>query len=335
MPVDTSAPAITNAPAPASATARDRNGRSGPPRAPATGLAFGVTTYVLWGLFPLYWPLLEPASSLEILAHRMTWSLPVLLLVLVLRRDRGRLRRIVAMGRRAWLLILSGLVIAVNWGIYIWATTHGHVLEASLGYFINPIMTVLLGVTVLRERLRPHQWAALGLGFAAIVVIAAGAGTPPWVPLLLGATSALYGLLRKFAAAPATEALVVESATTFVPAVVYLAFAETAGRAVFGHTGVAHGLLLASAGLATVLPLMSFGAATTRLPLSVLGFLQYINPAMQFLIGLFVLHESVSGARWAGFSLIWGALLLFCVGGLWHRPARIHVRDGGVGATHR
>jgi chloramphenicol-sensitive protein RarD len=279
------------------------------------GIAYGLGAYGLWGLVPLYWPLLDAAGPLEILAHRIVWSLVLAgLLLLVLRRS-GWWRSI-ARPRTLLLLTAAASLIAVNWGVYIWAVNSGHVVEAALGYYINPILSVLLGVVVLRERMAVAQWVAVGLAGVAVLVLAVEYGHPPWVSLILAASFATYGLLKKQIDSGALETLTVESAVLTPVAVGYLLWLQASGSLVFGHHGAGQSLLLASSGLVTLIPLLLFAAAATRLPLSTVGLLQYLTPTAQFLLGVLYFGETMSPARWFGFALVWAALIVLTVVGL-------------------
>jgi chloramphenicol-sensitive protein RarD len=272
------------------------------------GLLSGATAYGLWGLFPLYWPLLEPAGPLEILACRIVLSLVVVALLLAARRE---LRGLRSMDRHTVVrLSAAGAIIAVNWGAYIWGVNNGHVVETSLGYFINPLITVALGVVLLHEGLRPMQWAAVALGATAVVILTVEYGRPPWLALLLAFSFATYGLIKKRTRATAPQGLLVEAAVLTAPALVVLAVLAATGAATWVGSAATPGhlLLLAAAGPATAIPLLFFAAAATRLPLSTLGLLQYLAPVMQFGIGVLVRHEPMPPALLGGFSLVWLAL---------------------------
>jgi chloramphenicol-sensitive protein RarD len=274
---------------------------------------------VLWGLFPLFWPLLEPADPLEILACRILFCFIVIAVLLAVRHqldgvgrlDRGTMLRLCA----------AGILIAVNWGVYIWGVNNGHVIETSLGYFINPLVTIGLGVVILRERLRAVQWAAVGLGLVAVAVLSFDYGRPPWIALALASSFGTYGFLKKGVRASPPEGLFIEGAVTGIPAVVLLAVLAFAGDATFvGHAATpGHLLLLISAGPITALPLLFFAGAATRLPLSTMGLLQYVTPTMQFAIGVLVLHETTSFALLCGFALVWIALAILGFDGVRHR----------------
>lgn len=276
---------------------------------PPRGLAYGLIAYGLWGMFPLYFPLLEPSGAVEILAHRMVWSMLVSAIILTVVRG---WRAIVLMPPRVWGLVVAGsCLIAVNWVIYIWAVNNGHVVEAALGYFINPLVSVSLGVLLFRERLRVIQWCAVGLGVTAVVVLAVVGATFPWVALSLALSFGFYGLVKKVIPLTPTASLTAEGLVQFVPAVGYLAVISTAGTSTFLTAGTGHALLLAASGLITCVPLLAFAAAAQALPLSVLGLLQYLTPVIQFLLGVLWFGEPMPAYRWIGFVLVWSALVLF------------------------
>jgi chloramphenicol-sensitive protein RarD len=292
------------------------------------GLTYGVGSYLLWGLFPLYFPLLEPAGTVEILASRMAWSLVVVAILLALSRGFAGVRTVLRDRRRFGLLTTAAVLISVNWGVYIWAVNAGHVVESSLGYFINPLFTILLGVIVLGERLRPTQWVAVGIGVAAVVVIAVDYGRPPWIALTLAASFGLYGFVKKRAGVGALDSLAVETGTLFVPAVVALIVLDAQGTLAFGHHGAGNTLLLASTGVVTAIPLLFFAAATQRLPLSVIGLLQYLTPVLQFIVGVGIRHEHVPFAEFIGFCLVWVALIVLTVDGLRHQRSNSRMARG-------
>ncbi len=285
------------------------------------GLLFGVAAYGLWGLFPLYWTLLAHASAVEVLAHRVAWSaLVTVLLVWGTRRWPGFVAIWRSPGAR-WRLAIAAAILAVNWGVYIWGVNSGHVVETSLGYFINPLVTVGLGVLVLGERLGAWQWTALGIALAAVVVLTLDYGRPPWIALILAASFATYGLLKKQAAVGAIESQAYESLALAPLALGYLTYLEASGAAVFSHAGPATDILLALSGVVTAVPLILFGAAALRLSMTALGLLQYLAPIIQFALGLLVFHEAMPPARWLGFAFVWVALLIFTVDALRSRRA--------------
>lgn len=285
------------------------------------GLTLGFLGYLIWGLFPLYWPLLKPAGAVEILAHRMVWSLVVMGFIAVVVKQWALIR---AMTARTWLIVIAAAtMIAVNWGVYIYAVNNGAVVEAALGYFINPLLSVLLGVVVFGERLRRLQIVSVVLGFTAVLVIAIAGGHAPWLSLTLAGTFAVYGLLKKVVPLPAPASLTAEGLVLFLPAVGFLVWLQSDGSGTFTGHGAGHVLLLIGSGVVTVVPLLAFGAAARLLPLSTLGLLQYLTPVVQFILGVWWGGEHMSGPRWIGFVLIWCALVIFSVDSLRtarHRP---------------
>ncbi|MEU9357416.1 EamA family transporter RarD [Streptomyces sp. NPDC048301] len=274
------------------------------------GLLYGIGAYGMWGLVPLFWPLLEPSGAVEILAHRMVWSLGVVGIALLALRRWAWIGELVRQPRQLALIAVAASVIAVNWGLYIWSVNNGHVVEASLGYFINPLVTIAMGVLLLGERLRPAQWAAVAIGLAAVLVLAIGYGQPPWISLVLAFSFATYGLMKKKVGLGGLESLAAETAVLFLPALGFLLWLGADGGATFLHGGAGHGVLLATTGLVTAIPLICFGAAAIRVPLSVLGLLQYLAPVFQFSLGILYFHEEMPAERWAGFALVWVALVV-------------------------
>ncbi|MFI0777797.1 EamA family transporter RarD [Streptomyces sp. NPDC021212] len=274
------------------------------------GLLYGFAAYGLWGLAPLFWPLLQPAGAVEILAHRMVWSLLVVGLILTALRRWSWIRPLLRQPRRLGLVALAATAISVNWGLYIWGVNSGHVVETALGYFINPLVSIAFGVLLLRERLRPAQWTAVGVGVVAVVVLSFGYGKPPWIALTLAFSFGTYGLVKKRIGLDGLESLAAETAVQFLPALGFLLFLGARGDSTFGSGGIGHSALLASCGLITAVPLICFGAAAVRLPLSTIGMLQYLTPTSQFILGVALFHESMPPERWAGFVLVWLALAL-------------------------
>lgn len=273
------------------------------------GLTTGVAAYVLWGLFPAFWPLLDPAAPVEVLAHRIVWTAVLMSVVLTVLR---RWRDLRGLGVRGWLaMTAAALFIAVNWGMFIWGISVGRVVEAALGYYMTPLVGVLLGVLVLRERLRWSQWTAIGLACLAVLVIAIGNGTVPWLSMVLACSFGVYGLFKAIVRVPAAAGLAAEGLILLVPAAVYLLVLESSGAGTFAGLGPAHLLLMISAGPATAVPLLFYSSAARRLPLTTLGVLLYINPTLQFLWGVLVVGEQMPPARWAGFALVWLALIVF------------------------
>jgi chloramphenicol-sensitive protein RarD len=262
----------------------------------------------MWGLLPLYWHLLEETAPGEVLAHRMVWSLPTAVALLALMRSWSWIRPLLRQPRRLALLALSASLITVNWYLFIWAVSEDRVLEASLGYFINPLLTIAIGVLLLKERMRPVQWVAVGIGGSAVVVMAIAYGEVPWVSLTLSVSFALYGLVKKQTALDGLEGFSADTALQFLPALVFLVALGARGDGSFTAEGPGHVFLLVFSGLATALPLIFFGAATVRVPLSTIGLMQYLAPTTMFLLGLLAFGEEMPPERWAGFLLVWTAL---------------------------
>ena len=273
------------------------------------GIIYGLAAYGLWGAAPLFWPLVKRASAVELLAHRVIWSLIICAILLLTVVPRGWWARI-GTRRNVVMLTVAAAVVSVSWGTYIWAVNHGHVVETALGYYINPIFSILVGVIFLRERMQPVQWMCVGLAAAAVVVLTIDYGRLPWIALVLAVSFGLYGVIKKQLNAGAVESLTVESAVLTPLALGYLIFLQTRGQLTFGHLGWAHSLLLAATGLVTVVPLLFFASAATRLPLSTLGLLQYLAPTLQFLLGVLYFRETMSAGRWIGFTLVWLALVI-------------------------
>jgi chloramphenicol-sensitive protein RarD len=276
-----------------------------------TGTAYGVAAYALWGLFPLFWPLLEPATPVEVLAHRVLWSL--LLLAVVLQVTRGFAAVRAVQRPQVARLSLAAVLLAANWGTYIYGVNSGQVVETSLGYFINPLVSVALGVVVLGERLRSAQKAAVAVAAVAVVVLTVENGRPPWIAIVLAFSFGFYGLLKTQAGVGAVASLTVETAVLAPAAALYVGVLVQQGTSTFGHHGAGHALLLVTAGVVTAVPLLAFGAAATRVPLTTLGVLQYIAPSLQLVVGVLLRHEPFGPARFVGFLLVWVALTVFTV----------------------
>nr|WP_277348030.1 EamA family transporter RarD [Streptomyces sp. HNM0574] len=273
-------------------------------------MLYGFAAYGMWGLLPLYWHLLESTGAFEVLAQRMVWSLPTALLILLMLRRWSWIRALLKQPAKLGLVVLAAAVISVNWGLFIWSVTVGRVLESSLGYFINPLVSIAFGVLLLRERLRPAQWAAVGIGATAVAVMAIAYGRMPWLSLGLAFSFATYGLIKKRIRLDGVEGFSAETAIQFLPALGFLIYLGVTGQGSFTAEGPGHALLLAFSGIATALPLIFFGGAAVRLPLSTIGLLQYLAPAFMFVLGLLVFHEEMPPERWAGFALVWVAICL-------------------------
>jgi chloramphenicol-sensitive protein RarD len=280
------------------------------------GFHFAAAAYTMWGFFPIYWKVLHSVPALEILAHRMVWSLGFVLLVLAYRRRWSWLRPALRSKRTLFTFLATGAILSLNWFVYIWGVNAGFIVETSLGYFINPLVNVLLGVFFLGEQMRGGQWTAVSLAALGVIYLTILYGSLPWIALALAFSFGLYGLLRKTAPLEALEGLGLETAIMFFPALAYLVYLEIAGSGSFGHVDWTTSLLLALAGVITAVPLWLFALGARRVTLVTLGLLQYIAPTLQFLIGVFVYHESFTRSQMVGFGLIWLALLMYSAEGL-------------------
>jgi len=295
--------------------------QSDPARTTAIGLTFAVAAYSLWGFLPLYFRNLAPAGAIEIVAWRIVLSLVFCALLLTVTRGWPALAAVVRSPRTMGIMGIAGALILTNWLVYVWSTLTGHVVEASLGYFINPIVTVLLGVIVLRERLRVAQWVAIGFSAAAVLVLAVNYGRFPWIALVLAFSFGIYGFIKKQVGGrvDAVSGLTVETAWLAPAAGIALGVIAANGELMTGSAGTWHAVLIGLAGVITAIPLLLFAAAARRLPLVTLGLTQYFAPVLQFLIGVFVFQEDMPIARWIGFALVWVALVILTVDMLRHQ----------------
>jgi chloramphenicol-sensitive protein RarD len=279
------------------------------------GTWYTALAYVLWGFFPIYWKFLAGISSLQLTCHRIVWSF-LLLLALTARSTEwrevwaaSRLPRVLGMYAAA------AVTIAVNWLVFVWAANGGQIVQTSLGYFINPLLSVVLGVVFFRERLRPFQWVSVALAAAGVLYLTISLGAPPWIALFLAATFGTYGLVKKIAPLSAVHGLTLETSILFVPAAGYLIWAEASGTGALMHSGAMRDTLMVAGGPVTTIPLLLFAAGVQRIPLSLVGMLQYVNPTMQILIAVFMYREPFTRVQLAGFGLVWAALALFAVEG--------------------
>ena len=291
------------------------------------GVWIAVAAYVAWGLMPLYWHVLKAVPAMQIMAHRVVWSALFVCGWLGFKYGRGWVRETLSRPRAAPMLALSGVLIAFNWGLYIWAVNAGHVVESALGYFINPLLSVMLGVFVLKERLNRTQWASVAIAAIGVLWLTISYGSFPWIALSLAASFGIYGLVRKLLGVPPVRGLGVENLYLLLPALAFLAWTETTGQGhVFAHGdaaswGIGVAALLVFGGVLTALPLIGFAAAVQRIPYSLVGLLQYISPTLQLLVGVLVLHEPFGHDRAIGFGFIWIALALYAIDG-WVRARR-------------
>ncbi len=297
------------------------------------GVWLGIGAYSAWGLFPIYWKWLHQVSAVQLLAHRIVWSFLLLALVLLVVRQWRAFRTEAFHWRTIGIYFASGVLLSINWGTYVWAVNAGYIVETSLGYFINPLLSVLLGVIILHERLRRGQWIAVGLAGAGVLYLTLIYGSPPWIALTLAFSFGLYGLVKKLAPLGALHGLTLETGLLFGPMLFYLIFAEVRGEGLFLHTDGVSTLLMIGTGIVTVVPLLMFAAAVRLIPLSLAGILQYIAPTLQFLIGVLIFKEPFTPTQLIGFGLVWLALLVFTAENLWthHQAAIISKRIRLIG----
>ncbi len=275
------------------------------------GVIYAAASYVAWGLLPIYWKSLHNVPASQILSHRIVWSLLFVGLILTLRRNWGWLRPAIVRPRVLMTFVLSGILLGINWFVYIWGVNAGFIVETSLGYFINPLVNVLLGYIFLKERLRPVQWLALSVALGGVLYLTVSYGAFPWIALTLAFTFGTYGLLRKTAALNSAEGLFLETAVLFLPAFGFLLLQERGGVGAFAHAGLTTTLLLMGAGVVTSVPLILFASGARQITMTTLGLLQYIAPTLQFLIGVLIYNEEFGVSRVIGFGLIWLALILY------------------------
>ena len=292
------------------------------------GLAAGAAAFTIWGLFPVYLHPLRGVPALQVIAHRITWSCLFLVAWLLLRGELGDLRATLARPALLARLALTATLISINWLVYVWAVTHSHVVDTSLGYYINPLVNVLLGVIVLRERLNRAQWTAIGLAALAVLYLALLAGRPPWIAGTLAVSFSLYGFVRKVISVEALPGLTTETLLLMPLAAGYLAWCQWAGSGALTTQGAGVAALLIGSGLITAIPLFLFAYGARLLPYSTVGVLQYIAPSLQLLCGVVLYRESFGPARAAGFALIWAALLIYAVDGLWRARSAARAAPG-------
>ena len=274
------------------------------------GIWYALGAYLTWGLFPIYWKLLAGIPALQLLGHRIFWSFLLLFGIVLFARQVKVFRA--SLNRRVLLIYsVAAILIAINWLTYVWAVGAGFIVETSLGYFINPLLAVLFGVIFLRERLRPIQWLPIGLAAAGVLYLTFAYGSLPWVALTLAFSFAFYGLVKKTAPLGALHGLTLETGILFLPAIAFLLFSEFSGTGAFMHTSPLQDAMLIGAGLVTVIPLWMFSTAAQRIPLTMIGILQYVNPTMQFLLGVLIYKEPFDHRRLIGFGVVWVALILF------------------------
>jgi len=283
------------------------------------GLIYGLTAYLIWGFFPLYFKLIDVVPSIQILAHRFVWSFLLIAIIITFRHEWEMIISLVKRPKIFAAYAIAGGLLAINWGVYVWGVNHGHIVETSLGYFINPLLNVVLGVFILREKLHWSKWIPVGLAALGVLYLTIQTQALPWIGLVLAFSFGLYGLVKKVAPLNSLQGLTLETMTIFIPALGYLLAMNMKGEGVIFHTTWLINILLILTGILTVVPLLLFGNAVRMIPLWALGFLQYVTPTCQFLLGVFVFQEPFSSHRLVGFAMIWLALLLFSMGELMSR----------------
>ncbi len=275
------------------------------------GILYGIAAYVAWGLFPLYWKQLEAVPAGQVIGHRIVWSFATLAAILAVTHQWRSLRSEAARPRVVRLHALAAALITVNWFTYVWGVTHGFIVETSLGYFINPLVNVVLGVVVFRERLRSLQWIAVALAACGVAYLTLAYGAVPWIALVLAFSFGGYGAVKKRARLASMHGLTIETGLLLVPALLYLLYADRAGRGAFLHDGAAVDALLAGAGAVTTVPLLLFASALPTTPLSTMGILQYVSPTLQLMIGVVVYGEPFTRTQFGGFAIVWTGLMVF------------------------
>jgi len=286
-----------------------------------TGILYALGAYILWGLFPIYWKWLHHVPAIELIGHRIGWSFILLMIVIFASKQWTKLRSTLTW-RVLGVYLVAGVLLSFNWLIYVWGVNSEHVVETSLGYFINPLFSVLLGMIFLKERLRALQWVPIGLAASGVIYLTWTYGSLPWIALSLAFSFGLYGLVKKKSPLGSLYGLTLETGLVFIPALGYLIYVESIGQGAFGHTGVVSDLLMIGAGVVTTIPLLMFASATKRIPLTMVGIMQYIAPTLQFLLGVLIYKEPFSTTSLIGFSMVWIALIVFWVEGVFARKAR-------------
>ena len=282
---------------------------------PNKGILYAFGAYFIWGLVPIYWKLLKHIPATQLIGHRIVWSFMLLAVILLVMRKWPELRRAVSNGKVILIYFAAAVLCGFNWFIYVWAVTAGYIVECSLGYFINPLLSVLLGVIFLRERLRLFQWIAIALAAAGVIYLTLIYGRLPWIALGLAFTFGFYGLVKKTAPLNSLNGLTLETGILFVPGLLFLFYQDSIGQGAFSHSGVGSDLLMIGAGLITTIPLLMFASAAQRIPLTLIGIMHYITPTLQLLLGVLIYKEAFSVAQALGFGVVWIGLIIFCIEG--------------------
>jgi chloramphenicol-sensitive protein RarD len=277
------------------------------------GIWYGIGAYVLWGFFPIYWKVLHVVPALQVIGHRIGWSFAVLSVYLLVTRQWQEFRSLAFNPKTIAIYAVAGILLTINWLVYVWGVNAGFIVETSLGYFINPLLSVLMGVIFLRERLRPVQWIPVGIAAIGVIYLTSVYGRLPWIALSLALSFGFYGLVKKLAPLGSLYGLTLETAIMFPAALIYLVFLQMTGSGSFLHQGATVDLFLFGAGIVTTIPLLMFASAARQIPLTMVGILQYIAPTLQFLLGVFVYKEAFDRAHLIGFGMVWAALIIFWV----------------------
>lgn len=291
------------------------------------GIWYAIGAYASWGLFPIYWKLLHHVPALQLIGHRIVWSFLALIVIIFFIRQWTAFRSAVFAWSVLRVYCIAAVLIGVNWLTYVWAVNAGHIVETSLGYFINPLLSVFMGVLILHEHLRPRQWVSIGLAAAGVFFLTIVHGSIPWIALTLAFSFAFYGLVKKTAPLGSLHGLTLETGILLFPALGYLFISDVNGTGAFLHTGTLVDILLAGAGIVTTIPLLMFASAARRIPLSLIGILQYIAPTLQFLIGVLIFRESFTFLQFIGYAIVWLALILFGMGSYFAYRAQIAVME--------
>jgi len=279
------------------------------------GMWHGLLAYIFWGLFPIFWRQLSGVESFQIIAHRIVWSFLFLVLVLVVLQKRRNEKFVFPAWTVLKIYITSSILIGINWFLYVWAVNSGHIVESSLGYFITPLLSVLFGVLFFKERMRPIQWISLGLAACGVLYLSFAIGAFPWIAISLAISFGLYGLVKKLAPLSPMIGLSLETGFLVLPSLAFLLMRAYSGSSAFMHQGLTTDLLLICAGLVTTLPLLLFASAARKIPLSMLGFLQYVSPSLQLFCGVFIYNEAFTSRQLMGYGFVWIGLLVFALDG--------------------
>jgi chloramphenicol-sensitive protein RarD len=285
------------------------------------GIWYALGAYTIWGLFPIYWKWLHDIDAVQLICHRIVWSFIILIIVIIASRQLRSLRESVFQWKIARIYFFSAILISINWLVYVWAVNANFIVETSLGYFINPLLSVLMGVIFLHERLRKFQWVPVILAFCGVLFLTVAYGRPPWIALVLAFSFGSYGLIKKVAPLSSLFGLTMETGILFIPALIYLIYADMTGGGAFLHGPALTNILLVGAGVITTIPLLMFASATHRIPLTMVGIMQYITPTLQFLLGVLVYKEPFDQTQLIGFGIVWLALILFVGESMWFRSS--------------